>query len=183
MQYLITIIKSFIPILTRVVIVASATKKTEIQSQLQNFYSNASTVSIDYVLDKIENPEELIEQQQYSALEGRALGDQPFFEYLYEKLSKTKKEELLNKLFDRDSNRALQFAEKIGYKLPNPKSFAESTRKFDTVPSAPEKKRMLDVVITLKGANDAGVEMFLQKRFKHHSLQQIINFKILLITL
>ena len=68
---------------------ASATKKTEIQSQLQNFYSNASTVSIDYVLDKIENPEELIEQQQYSALEGRALGDQPFFEYLYEKLSKT----------------------------------------------------------------------------------------------
>ncbi len=157
--------KVFIPILTRVVIVASATKKTEIQSQLQNFYSNASTVSIDYVLDKIENPEELIEQQQYSALEGRALGDQPFFEYLYEKLSKTKKEELLNKLFDRDSNRALQFAEKIGYKLPNPKSFAEKAlAKFDTVPSAPEKKRMLDVVITLKGANDAGVrDVFAEK--------------------
>ncbi len=157
--------KVFIPILTRVITVASVAKKAEIQTQFKNFYSNASTTSIDYVLDKIENQEELIEQQQYPALESRALGDQPFFEYLYEKLSKAKKEELLNKLFDRDFNRALQFAEKLDYKLPNQKSFAEKVlAKFDAVPSAPEKKRMLDVVITLKGANDASVrDIFAEK--------------------
>jgi hypothetical protein len=157
--------KVFIPILTRVATVASVAKKAEIQPQLQNFYSNASATSIDYVLGKIENPEEIIEQQQYSALETRALGDQPFFEYLYEKLSRVKKEELLNKLFDRDFNRALQFAEKQEYKLPNSKSFAQKVlAKFDTVPSAPEKKRMLDVVIILKGASDVGVrDVFAEK--------------------
>ncbi len=156
--------KVFIPILTRVVTVASVAKKAEIQTQFKNFYLNANTTSIDYVLDKIENQEELIEQQ-YSALESRALGDQPFFEYIYEKLSKAKKEELLNKLFDRDLNRTLQFAEKQGYKLPNSKSFAEKAlANFDAVPSVPEKKQMLDVVITLKGANDAGVrDIFAEK--------------------
>lgn len=157
--------KGFIPILSLASSVASDAKKSEVQSQLQNFYANATPASIDYVLEKIENPSDLIEQKQYTTLESRALNDQSFFEYVFNKLSKAKQEALLNKLFDQDFNRALQFAQKQGYKLPNPKSFAEkSLTKFDDVASAPEKKLMLDVVIALKGAGDAGVrDIFAEK--------------------
>lgn len=157
----------FIPILTRVNEVISTAKKSEIQSRLQNFYSSASTESIDYVLGRVEKAEDLVEKQQYAVFENRALSDQQFFDYIYEKLSKEKKEELLNKLFDRDFSRALQFAEKIGYKLPNSKSFAQKAiDKFDGLPSPADKKRMLDVIITLKGANDVGVRDALAEKIQ-----------------
>jgi hypothetical protein len=148
----------FIPILVRVNKIASNQKKQEIESQTKSFFSSANTAGIDYVIERVKEPEMLLEQNQYSALEKRSLDDQNFFDYFYKKLSKTKKEELINRLFDHDFDRAIQFAERENYKVPNPKSLCEKTlAKFDVAPSLSDKKRLLDAAIALRGANDVNV--------------------------
>ena len=149
--------KIILPLLLRVREVVSDAKKAEINARIQPFCAQATSESIDYLLERIDYPEALLEQEQYGTILARSLSDQNFFNYFYDKVSKIKQEEMLDRLFDQDSNRAIQFAEAEGYKIPNPVAFSQRVlAKIDTLPAPDDKKHMLDVVITLK-ANDAGI--------------------------
>ena len=96
------------------------------------------------------------------------MNDQLFFEYLYRKISDAKKEALLDKLFDHDSNRAIQFAEKENYKIPNAKSFALKIQgKFAPDLSPDSEKNLIKVLVALKCADDQSIKDFLLGRIQY----------------
>jgi len=92
-------------------------KLLEIKTNVTNFFNSVSQLNIDYVISKIDKPDEFIEKSHYaSAFENRAIGDQNIFDYFYPKINQELKNGWLIKLLTRDYNRALNKIEKEDYK-------------------------------------------------------------------
>ena len=172
----------FIPLLLKIKASTTDSKSAQIHSFITGFLNSAEKSSIDYVAKNTPSEKDFIEQSEYAPIfEKRSLANQDFFDYIYGMLSKEKKPELLEKLFDVDYNRALQKIESLDYQITNSTAIVEKVfNKIDEVPP-PEKARFLKLANTLKCGNDAGLRDILVAKVKTYltstnSVLQTVGF-------
>jgi hypothetical protein len=172
--------KVFVPLLLKIRDFVSDPKASQIQSTVTDFLTSAEMQDVDYVVKDTSDEKAFIEGSDYSSVfEKRALTNQDFFDYIYDKLSNEKKSEFLDKLFNTDHNKALQKIENLSYKIHNAKSVVEKAfSKIDSL-GASDKAKFLKLANNLKCANDAGLRETLSAKLKTYltstdlSLQEV----------
>jgi hypothetical protein len=159
--------KVFVLLLLKIKDHVSDPKAFQIQSAVVSFLTSAEILDVDYVVKDGPDEKTFIEESDYSPVfEKRAIANQDFFNYVYDKLSNEKKSDLLDKLFDTDYSRALQKIENLEYKIPNSKSIVgKAFSKIDSL-GATDKAKFLKLINDLKCANDAELREILSTKLK-----------------
>jgi len=159
--------KVFIPLLLKIKDSVTDPKASQVQSVVTSFLTSAGIPDVDYVVKDSPDEKEFIEQSDYSTIfEKRAIANQDFFDYVYDKSSNDKKSELLEKLFDADYNRALQKIDSLKFKIPNPKSVVGKAFNRIDGESTADKAKLLKLTNALRCANDAGLREILAAKLK-----------------
>ena len=159
--------KVFIPLLLKIKDSTSDPKASQIQSTVTSFLTSAEIPDVDYVVKDSLDAKAFIEESDYSpAFEKRAIANQDFFDYVYDKVSNKKQSELLDKLFDADHDRALQKIDNLKYKISNSKSIVgKAFNKIDSL-SPIDKAKFVKLTNDLKCANDGRLRETLSTKLK-----------------
>ncbi len=141
------------------------TKSSAIKQQTNNFFASAKQENIEYVLNYIENKWEFVENSTYyKVIEQRALNNQEFFNYCYNKLSDRKKTELLIKLLGAYPDKAIATIEVTEYRVPNPIFIVKKILEVVDSISVSEKQRFFKACNVLKCGNDTTLrDLFVEK--------------------
>ena len=159
--------KVFILLLLKIKDFVSDPKVSQVQATVAGFLTSAEISDINYVVKDSPDEKVFIEESDYSsAFEKRAIANQDFFDYVYDKVSNERKSELLDKLFDADRNRALQKIDNLKYKISDSKSIVgKAFNKIDSLPPV-DKAKLVKLINNLKCANDAGLRDILSTKLK-----------------
>ena len=148
--------KILIPLCLELEKIISKEDIIKIKNQITSFFDLAKPVSIEYVFDKVNNGQEIIEQSDtYEIFEQRSLREEEFFNYFYEKISNEIKNKLLIKLFDTSPNKAKEKIKAINYKVPNPVSIVEKILDVIDSQSISEKSEFLKICNVLNCGGNA----------------------------
>ena len=108
----------FIPILFKVRVLVTDSKKGEIDRHVSKFIGNVTPEAFDVALDKLTEKDRstFFDTSIYTAGANRAISDVAFREKFFSRLSDIRKKEFLEQLLNTDFDRAIEFFESLGSK-------------------------------------------------------------------
>lgn len=172
----------FVPTLFEVRSLATPAKVTEIESNLNGYVSGVTPEKFDVTFPEFseEDQKQFFETSLYTSGANRALGNIPFRNIFFPKLSDTKKKQFLEQIFNGDLDQALTFIELLDKKETKNvwSMFDKAWLKFDSG-SAPQKQRIFNFVNSRQAGSSAQIRETLTTRLittlttSDHSLQKV----------
>jgi len=148
--------KIFIFTCIRLVDMPESSRKTDINTLIQNFFTNVDIDSIEFVFNKLgeEEKKELI--TKYSGVfQQRVLQQQPIFNFLYPLASQDLRIQWMTSLITSYPQRASTKLKELKYKVDDKRKVVETLLRTAEGVAIHEKKNLYEAINKMKCANDA----------------------------
>jgi len=148
--------KLFIFICLKIVNMLEGSWHSNINTLIQNFFTNADIDSIKFVFNKLSEEEKKELVTKYSGVfQKRVLQHQPIFNFLYPLAPQDLRIQWMSNLISSQLQRALEKLKELSYKVDDKKIVVETLLRTAGGVAIHEKKNSYDAINQLKCANDA----------------------------
>lgn len=148
--------KIFIFICLKIVNMLEGSWHSNINTLIQNFFTNADIDSIKFVFNKLSEEEKKELVTKYSGVfQQRALQHQPIFNFLYLLAPKDVRIQWMTNLISSQPQRALEKLKELSYKVDDKKIVVGTLLRTTGGVAIHEKKNLYDAINQMKCANDA----------------------------
>lgn len=148
--------KIFIFICLKIVNMLEGSWHSNINTLIQNFFTNADIDSIKFVFNKLSEEEKKELVTKYSGVfQQRVLQHQPIFNFLYPLAPQDVRIQWMTNLISSQLQRALEKLKELSYKVDDKKIVVETLLRIAGGVAIHEKKNLYDAINQMKCANDA----------------------------
>lgn len=148
--------KIFIFICTKIVNMLEGSWHSNINTLIQDFFTNADIDSIKFVFNKLSEEEKKELVTKYSGVfQQRVLKHQPIFNFLYPLAPQDVRIQWMTNLISSQLQRALEKLKELSYKVDDKKIVVETLLRTAGGVAIHEKKNLYDAINQIKCANDA----------------------------
>jgi len=147
--------KIFIFICLKIVNILKGSWLSNINTLIQNFFTNADIDSIKFVFNKLSEEEKKELVTKYSGVfQQRVLQHQPIFNFLYPLAPQDLRIQWMTNLISSQPQRALEKLKELSYKVDDKKIVVETLLRTAGGVAIHEKKNLYDAINQMKCAND-----------------------------